>query len=78
MEMLFKRIEANNIAFIILNTSNRWLGIALVILHVKFNRTKLNKNAFWIIYKAQNPHHNNYKESSLRFYFIRASNHNCL
>lgn len=31
MEMLFKRMEANNVAFIILNTSNRWLGIALVI-----------------------------------------------
>lgn len=30
MEILFKRMESNNIAFIILNTSNRWLGIALV------------------------------------------------
>jgi hypothetical protein len=30
MEMLFKRMEANNVAFVILNTSNRWLGIALV------------------------------------------------
>lgn len=30
MEILFKRMEANNIAVIILNTSNRWLGIALV------------------------------------------------
>lgn len=29
MEILFKRMESNNIAFIILNTSNRWLGIAL-------------------------------------------------
>lgn len=30
MEMLFKRMEANNVAFVILNSSNRWLGIALV------------------------------------------------
>lgn len=30
MEILFKRMESNNIAFIILNTSNRWLGIGLV------------------------------------------------
>lgn len=30
MEILFKRLEANNIAVIIQNTSNRWLGIALV------------------------------------------------
>ncbi|CRK93047.1 CLUMA_CG006615, isoform A [Clunio marinus] len=29
MEMLFKRMEANNVAFVILNSSNRWLGIAL-------------------------------------------------
>ncbi|CAO1396998.1 unnamed protein product [Diamesa serratosioi] len=29
MEMLFKHMEANNVAFIILNSSNRWLGIAL-------------------------------------------------
>lgn len=30
MEILFKRLEANNIAVIIQNTSNRWLGIGLV------------------------------------------------
>lgn len=30
MEMLFERMEANNVAFVILNSSNRWLGIALV------------------------------------------------
>lgn len=30
MEMLFKRLEANNIAVMCHNTSNRWLGIALV------------------------------------------------
>lgn len=30
METLFKHMEANNVAFIILNSSNRWLGIALV------------------------------------------------
>lgn len=30
MEILFKRMEANNVAFVILNSSNRWLGIALV------------------------------------------------
>lgn len=30
MELLFKQMEANNISLIILNTSNRWLGIALV------------------------------------------------
>lgn len=30
MEMLFKRMEANNIAVIMQNTCNRWLGIALV------------------------------------------------
>lgn len=30
MEMLFKRMEANNVAFVILNSSNRWLGISLV------------------------------------------------
>lgn len=30
MEMLFKKMEANNVAFISLNCSNRWLGIALV------------------------------------------------
>lgn len=30
MEILFRRMEANNIAVIILNTSNRWLGVALV------------------------------------------------
>lgn len=30
MEMLFKHMEANNIAVIIQNTSNRWLGIVLV------------------------------------------------
>lgn len=30
MEMLFKRMEDNNVAFVILNCSNRWLGIALV------------------------------------------------
>lgn len=30
MEILFKHIEANNITFITLNSSNRWLGIALV------------------------------------------------
>lgn len=30
MEMLFKRMEANNIAFIMQNTANRWLGIGLV------------------------------------------------
>ncbi|XP_037038028.1 ATP-binding cassette sub-family C member Sur isoform X2 [Bradysia coprophila] len=29
MEILFKHIEANNITFITLNCSNRWLGIAL-------------------------------------------------
>uniref|UniRef100_A0A1B0GJ38 Uncharacterized protein n=1 Tax=Lutzomyia longipalpis TaxID=7200 RepID=A0A1B0GJ38_LUTLO len=29
MEILFRRMEANNVAFVILNTSNRWLGIAL-------------------------------------------------
>lgn len=29
-EILFKRLEANTIAFTILNTSNRWLGISLV------------------------------------------------
>ncbi|KAJ6649735.1 ATP-binding cassette sub-family C member Sur [Pseudolycoriella hygida] len=29
MEILFKHIEANNITFITLNSSNRWLGIAL-------------------------------------------------
>ncbi|XP_050319801.1 LOW QUALITY PROTEIN: ATP-binding cassette sub-family C member Sur [Bactrocera neohumeralis] len=28
-EILFKRLEANTIAFTILNTSNRWLGISL-------------------------------------------------
>ncbi|XP_055905091.1 ATP-binding cassette sub-family C member Sur isoform X2 [Eupeodes corollae] len=28
-EKLFKHLEANNIAFTLLNTSNRWLGIAL-------------------------------------------------
>ncbi|XP_031636078.1 ATP-binding cassette sub-family C member Sur-like [Contarinia nasturtii] len=31
MEMLLKRMEANNIAVIMQNTSNRWLGIALVV-----------------------------------------------
>lgn len=31
MEILFKKIEANNVAFMILNSSNRWLGITLVI-----------------------------------------------
>lgn len=30
MEMLFERMEANNVAFVILNASNRWLGIQLV------------------------------------------------
>ena len=30
MEMLFKRMEENNVSFVILNCSNRWLGIALV------------------------------------------------
>lgn len=30
MEILFKRMEANNIAVIMENTMNRWLGIALV------------------------------------------------
>lgn len=30
METLFKRMEDNNVAFVILNSSNRWLGIALV------------------------------------------------
>jgi hypothetical protein len=30
MEMLFKRMESNNVAAVILNASNRWLGIALV------------------------------------------------
>lgn len=30
MEILFKRMEANNIVLIMLDTSNRWLGIALV------------------------------------------------
>lgn len=30
METLFKRMEANNIALIMENTMNRWLGIALV------------------------------------------------
>lgn len=35
MEMLFKRMEANNVAFVILNSSNRWLGIALVRFHVE-------------------------------------------
>lgn len=30
MEMLFKRMEANNITVIMQNASNRWLGIALV------------------------------------------------
>lgn len=29
MEMLFRKTEANNVAFNILNSSNRWLGIAL-------------------------------------------------
>lgn len=29
MAMLFRKIEANNVAFNILNSSNRWLGIAL-------------------------------------------------
>ena len=30
MEMIFKKMEANNVAFILLNSCNRWLGIALV------------------------------------------------
>ena len=30
MEILFKRMEENNVSFVILNCSNRWLGIALV------------------------------------------------
>lgn len=30
MEVLFKKIEANNLAFNIMHASNRWLGIALV------------------------------------------------
>lgn len=30
MEILFKRMEANNIVLIMLDTSNRWLGITLV------------------------------------------------
>ncbi|XP_070506650.1 ATP-binding cassette sub-family C member Sur isoform X2 [Chironomus tepperi] len=29
MEILFKRMEENNVSFVILNCSNRWLGIAL-------------------------------------------------
>uniref|UniRef100_A0A336N0A9 CSON011403 protein n=1 Tax=Culicoides sonorensis TaxID=179676 RepID=A0A336N0A9_CULSO len=29
MEILFQKIEANNVAFNIMNSSNRWLGIAL-------------------------------------------------
>lgn len=30
MEILLKRMEANNIAVIMQSTSNRWLGISLV------------------------------------------------
>jgi ABC-type multidrug transport system fused ATPase/permease subunit len=30
MEILFKRMEENNVSFVILNSSSRWLGIALV------------------------------------------------
>lgn len=40
MEMLFKHMEANNVAFIILNSSNRWLGIALV--SINFYKFTLN------------------------------------
>lgn len=38
MEMLFKRMEANNVAFIIQNTANRWLGIALVSQHNRLSQ----------------------------------------
>lgn len=30
MELLFKKLEDNNVAFVILNSCNRWLGIVLV------------------------------------------------
>lgn len=44
MEMLFKRMEANNVAVVILNASNRWLGIALVRI-IEFDKRSNAKNA---------------------------------
>lgn len=40
MEILLKRMEANNIAVIMENTMNRWLGIALVIINIKIKQKK--------------------------------------
>ena len=45
MEMLFKHMEANNIAVIMQNSSNRWLGIAFVMDLKKKNLT----GELWII-----------------------------
>lgn len=60
MEMLFKRMEANNITVIMQNASNRWLGIALVsnfipIWNVSMGymwHTLLAPNKYWIEDKA--------------------------
>lgn len=55
MEMLFKKIEANNVAFVILNSSNRWLGIALVRFHFTDNQSYvIEKSAAELLMASRN------------------------